>query len=586
MDTIGRYKIVKELGRGAMGAVYKAMDPQIDRTVAVKVILTSNLSPKDLENYKQRFYREARAAGKMSHGGIVTIYDITEDAKGQPYLVMEFVEGRTLEQIMDGLAARGEKMPVAQAIEIATQVADALDYAHRRGVVHRDIKPANILLTDDGAPKIADFGIAKMEGVQLTQTGHMLGTPAFMSPEQFSGGTIDGRTDLFSLGSILYWMLAGEKPFYAETLSMVTYNVVFANPRPPSEIHAAVPSDADIVVERCLAKKLEVRYATCKDLADDLRALAGGRPVKAKALTEAERTVIAPVVPPATSSVADVEKTTALPAAKLERTAAVVASSPEKAVAAVTPAKVVAKKPGKKKSVVARILVAAAVLLLVLYGARAWLDGQFTQEPPATVHIGKGNEPKVSRPAPQPSPTPPPPVTEPAAEQPIGPPAETKEPAKEPETTPAEQPKDEPVAKPETELRSGPPPWSKGKGNRNRRQASTARATLVVECAHNFRDGILEISTGGDTVLRASLRGKEQSLGVVKVYSGVYRARVDIPAGEHFFEVKARSALNKYTDSDEIGGAFAKDGSRTMLIDFGKGSGIGVFNRKMNLRWK
>ena len=193
MQQIGRFEILEELGRGSMGAVYKARDPRIDRIVAIKIILTAVLDPADLDQYRLRFQREAQAAGRMSHAGIVAIYDIAEDESGQPYLVMEFVEGTPLNKL---IAPGKERLPLAKTLDLAAQVARALDYAHRRGVVHRDIKPANIMVTPEGVAKIADFGIAKLAGTQLTQAGQLVGTPAFMSPEQFSGAEVDGRSDL------------------------------------------------------------------------------------------------------------------------------------------------------------------------------------------------------------------------------------------------------------------------------------------------------------------------------------------------------------------------------------------------------
>lgn len=277
MDRIGRYEVVAELGRGSMGAVYKARDPQIGRTVAIKIILTANLSADALEQYKQRFVREAQAAGQMSHPGIVTIHDIAEDASGQPFLVMEFIEGIALDRL---LVPGAERMPLDRCLDIGIQVAEALEYAHRRGVVHRDVKPANILLTNDGHAKIADFGIAKLAGVQLTQTGQMMGTPAFMSPEQFSGGAVDARSDLFSLGAMLYWMMTGEKPFGGESLTVVSFRVVYTDPIPATRVDPALPHELEAVLSRCLAKNPADRYASCRELSEDLKAVKEGRSIK------------------------------------------------------------------------------------------------------------------------------------------------------------------------------------------------------------------------------------------------------------------------------------------------------------------
>jgi class 3 adenylate cyclase len=277
VQRIGRYEIQEEIGRGAMGAVYRALDPQIGRTVALKIILTRDLPPEDLVIYKERFYREARAAGKMSHPGIITVHDIAEDAHGTPYLVMEYVEGQTLDRLIgrDG----GERMPVPQCLEIAIQVAEALEYAHRQGVIHRDIKPANILITPGGQAKIADFGVAKLVGTQYTQAGAVVGTPAYMAPEQLTGATVDARCDLFSFGVVLYWMLTGEKPFSGDTITAITYKVVHTAPLPPKQLNPALPAEYDTVLLKCLAKDAAARYQNARELITDLQALKAGRPL-------------------------------------------------------------------------------------------------------------------------------------------------------------------------------------------------------------------------------------------------------------------------------------------------------------------
>ena len=272
---IGRYEVIGELGRGAMGAVYKARDPQIGRTVAIKMIVTGNQTPEELEEYKRRFYREAQTAGQMSHPGIVTIYDVNEDEYGQPYLVMEFIEGMTLEKLLApaGPGRSPSTRSLRESLDIAIQVADAFDYAHRRNVIHRDIKPANILVTPEGKAKIADFGIAKMIGTQMTHAGLLVGTPAFMSPEQITGGQIDSRSDIFSFGIVLYWMCTGAKPFAGQAITEVAYKVVHATPIPVRQLNADLPPDMEVIIARCLAKKPDERYQRGRDLANDLENL-------------------------------------------------------------------------------------------------------------------------------------------------------------------------------------------------------------------------------------------------------------------------------------------------------------------------
>jgi serine/threonine protein kinase len=280
METqkIGRYEIIEEKGRGAMGAVYIARDPAMDRIVALKTIHSLALSGPQADEFRERFYREARAAGGLSHPGIVTIFDVGEQDR-VPYLVMEFIEGHTLADA----AKTGQRFTFERVCEVGEQVAEALAYAHKHGVIHRDIKPANVLLTSQEKygverPKITDFGVAKLGAAQLTSTGQILGTPAFMPPEQFTGAPIDGRSDLFSLGVILYWMATGEYAFSGETVTAVSYKVVNTEPVPPRKLNPALPSAFDQIILKCLAKAPSDRYASGEELAHDLAALRAGRP--------------------------------------------------------------------------------------------------------------------------------------------------------------------------------------------------------------------------------------------------------------------------------------------------------------------
>ncbi|HWG19257.1 MAG TPA: serine/threonine-protein kinase [Terracidiphilus sp.] len=271
--TIGRYEIIDELGRGAMGSVFRARDPIMGRTVALKCILSAALAGDQTNEYRLRFYREARAAGALAHPGIVPVFDVGED-DGTPYIVMELVQGRTL-----GDAIKlGERYSLEQVCEIGRQIADALGHAHRNGVVHRDIKPANILMTSReiyGAerPRITDFGVAKLAGGEITSTGQLLGTPAFMPPEQFTGAPIDGRTDLFSLGVILYRMATGEQPFSGETITAVSYKIVHTDPIPPSRLNPGIGPGLEAALLKSLAKNPANRYQTGEEMAVDLAAV-------------------------------------------------------------------------------------------------------------------------------------------------------------------------------------------------------------------------------------------------------------------------------------------------------------------------
>ncbi len=272
--TIGRYEIVSELGRGAMGVVYKARDPKIDRLVAIKTIALLGQDSVEEREFRARFFHEAQAAGRLSHPRIVTIFDVAEDTETQnPYIVMEYVAGQSLEKEM---SERTGKIPLDQALQLTEEVAEALDYAHAQGIVHRDIKPANILLGEDGHVKIADFGIAKFNLANITSTGHAMGTPAYMSPEQLSGEAVDGRSDLFSVGVILYTLLTGYKPFQGNSAMTVSYKVVNRDPVPVSALDADVPPTLDYVVSRAMAKDRNQRYQTGMELALDVQDLRQG----------------------------------------------------------------------------------------------------------------------------------------------------------------------------------------------------------------------------------------------------------------------------------------------------------------------
>jgi serine/threonine protein kinase len=291
MHQLGRYEIVAELGRGAMGAVFRARDPKIDRTVAIKTIAVPASSRHDAEHYRQRFFREAQAAGRLSHPGIVTIYDVGEDeAAHTPFIVMECVEGDSLDRVV--AAAPAGKLSREIALRLLRQIAEALDYAHRQGIVHRDIKPANIMVTAEGQPKIADFGIAKLAMADTTLPGHVVGTPAYMSPEQLNGKAVDGRSDLFSLGVIAYWLLTGVKPFDGATLTEICVQVVTKDPTPPSEIAPGLTIDVDYVLSRVLSKDPAMRYQSGNELAADLDDLSAGK--KPRSVAQSAKTQVVP----------------------------------------------------------------------------------------------------------------------------------------------------------------------------------------------------------------------------------------------------------------------------------------------------
>src|SRR5512135_2444842 len=276
ISHLGRYEIVGELGQGAMGVVYKATDPLIDRIVAIKTI-TLSLAQEEREEYEARFYQEAKAAGRLSHPNIVTIFDVgrTGDVA---YIAMEFLQGRELRDILND----DKLLPVEQVIDIVAQVAMGLDYAHEHGVVHRDIKPSNIMVSRDGHVKITDFGIARMASAGVrTQTGMVLGSPKYMSPEQVMGKLTDQRSEVFSLGVMLYEMLTGRPPFLGENVNAIMYQTLNATPPQPSSLNPVVPDMLNFIVAKALAKKMDERYQNAAEFADDLRACRDSLPHEA-----------------------------------------------------------------------------------------------------------------------------------------------------------------------------------------------------------------------------------------------------------------------------------------------------------------
>jgi len=263
---LGRYNLVSELGRGAMGIVYKAEDPLLNRTVAIKTILLMD-DPAARAEYEARFFQEAKAAGGLNHPNLITIHDVGREGD-VAYMAMELLEGTELREIM----SRG-RQPLPFALEVVAQVADGLAHAHEHGVVHRDIKPANIMIMRDRRAKIMDFGIARVRVSDIrTQTGAILGSPRYLSPEQATGQPTDLRSDIFSLGVVLHELAAGEPPFSAGTVAQLLQHIANAVPRPPSASNPAVPAVLDLIVAKALEKRPDDRYQSAGELARDVRA--------------------------------------------------------------------------------------------------------------------------------------------------------------------------------------------------------------------------------------------------------------------------------------------------------------------------
>ena len=267
IKKIGKYTISGEIGKGGMGVVYRGQDPFIGRTVAIKTIrLDIVQQAAGKEEALKRFLREAQSAGNLSHPNIVTIYDVGED-EGLIYIAMEFIDGHSLEDLLK----QNKRFSLDEIVQLFSQIGAALDYAHQKGIVHRDIKPANILVDQNHKVSIVDFGIARTASSTMTQTGMFMGTPRYMSPEQISGKKVDNRSDIFSLGAILYELLTQCNPFEGESITTVIYKIMHADLRPVSDFNKQLPPGMDGVVKKALSRDADARYQTCRELLDDLK---------------------------------------------------------------------------------------------------------------------------------------------------------------------------------------------------------------------------------------------------------------------------------------------------------------------------
>ena len=313
---LGRYTLIAELGRGAMGVVYKAEDPLLNRTVAIKTIILMD-DPAARAEYEARFFQEAKAAGGLNHPNLITIHDIGREGD-VAYMAMELLEGTELREMM----AKG-RLPLPSALDVVAQVADGLAHAHEHGVVHRDIKPANIMIMRDRRAKIMDFGIARVRTSDIrTQTGAILGSPKYLSPEQAAGQPADFRSDIFSLGVVLHELAAGQAPFSAASVAQLLQQITTATPRPPSAVNPAVPAVLDLIVAKALAKQPDGRYQSAAEFAADVRACQAeltGR--KAERADAPEATLVQPSAPAAVDVVLEGTRGAAATQATAEGTA-------------------------------------------------------------------------------------------------------------------------------------------------------------------------------------------------------------------------------------------------------------------------
>lgn len=520
VKRFGRYEIVAELGRGAMGVVYKARDPQIDRLVAVKTVSLWGQEPEEEKEFRLRFANEAQAAGRLHHPGIVSVFDVGEDPENQdPYIVLEHVCGESLHRIL----AREKKLPLAKALKLAEELADALDYAHAQGVVHRDIKPANILVTEEGHAKIADFGIAKLNLAHFTIPGKVLGTPAYMAPEQLSGEGSDGRSDLFSLGVILYVMVTGHSPFPGSSATTVCFKVANRDPVAASALDMTLPSQIDAVISRAIAKDPEERYQRGSEFAEDLRLLQ--QPFKPTATTTSLRAMTS-----FTTSVRQSGKAkTSPPAAALSQVQKVVDY-------------ILYKAPIRDL-----ILGAATVLLLVILGAQSRLLVSAPKSVTSTDATLAGTG--ATQDAPK--------TTSPTSVIP---------------TPPAQAP---------TIIATAARPNIRGKIGPRPKHAIVPPATLDLAVQHQFKDATLFVYIDGKVALTRPLHGAVQKkLIVFNGVRGVESESVEIAPGRHLLRVRALSAdqttdLSKTVTADFVGGD-----SKSLQVTFEK------HNSLMKLTWQ
>jgi len=364
----GRYEIVGELGRGAMGVVYKAMDPVIGRTVAVKTIRLSEegtgLSRPELLT---RFQTEARAAGLLTHPNIVVVFDAGEE-DGLYYITMELVEGKSLQALLDG----GHAFPLPRTLRIMEQTCSALQFAHERNVIHRDIKPANLMLTADDTVKVTDFGTAKiLQFGTVQQTAHVMGTPSYMSPEQVKGRAVDGRSDIFSLGVMLYEMVTGEKPFPGQNITTVIYKIVNEDPVPPRQIDPSIHPGISAVIMKALVKEPDQRYQNCREMLEDLRsyrtiAPSGGNPQSTMVVGGGSPAATLVSGNAAGRGLTSEDQTIGATARSLNARASAPSQTP---VVRRTGAIVPTPEPPKKKNVVGTIFAALLLLGVIVYGA-------------------------------------------------------------------------------------------------------------------------------------------------------------------------------------------------------------------------
>jgi serine/threonine-protein kinase len=543
-ERFGRYEILTELGRGAMGVVYKARDPKINRVVAVKTFSLEGQPPEEEREYRERFFREAEAAGRLSHPGIVTIFDVGEEPETRaPYIVMEFVGGQSLDKL---LARDDHKLPLETALQLTLELAEALDCAHGQGVVHRDLKPANILITEDGHAKIADFGVAKLNLANHTLAGRTLGTPAYMSPEQLNGEAVDGRSDLFSLGVVLYTVLTGYRPFQGNSALTVSYKVVNREPVPATVLDTDLPVGLDYIIGRAMAKDPAQRYQRGMEMVLDVQDLRAGREPWSKTKQ------------PASSLGADAEETASARARSWAAEPSAVAAKPRLSM----------RSPSLGRDAVEKLLekmrkssFAAAALLIVgllVLGIRLGDMVLPQKSPPRTLlATDAGNKPAPED-APVVSTTGTAPVVSTTGTAPV---VSTTRTAPVVSTT-----------------RTAPVVSTTGTARSHASLAKVPPATLDIEVEHNFKSANLSVWVDDRPVYTHLLEGADKKhLVVFHTVQGHESHVIQLAPGNHRIRVRVVSSVdpagaNSYDQSGIVTGEFVRDQEKVLQIRFNKKS--------------
>lgn len=538
-----------------MGVVYEVHDPALGRTIALKTIHQAAGSGAEREEYERRFLAEARIAARLSHPGIVVVHDVGRDAeKGILFIALEHLHGRTLAQIA------GEGRPDwRETLRIVARVAEALDYAHAHRVVHRDIKPANIMVLPSGLPKIMDFGIAKLEAGHHTATGQFMGTPLYMAPEQALGQPVDGRTDVFSLGSVAYTILTGRPPFEAPNVPGVLTRVAYQEPKPMSELVRGLPADVEYVVARAMAKAPPDRYSAARLFAEDIEDVLAGRPPRHRAgwsmPRPGERTIAsgrleAPVSEQELQLIPDEEAPSPPPPRRRRR----------------------------PRAALVTLLLAAATGYFYLRAAdrsfwRAMLDS-----PALAVAATVGEVSSGLRRLQEPNPDATPPAAVPSA-APAMPSSRPSDPSLTPAAlaTPEAFDPPEPIlgdSSPVPAATDSPPPPAVSP-----RAAPSAPARLVVEFEHHIRKGKLKVWVDDKPVLDQDLDGRVvHRILSLEMRRGVVEESLALDPGRH--EVRVRVRWDKNVKTSRIQGTFASGATRRLDVDVGRLRG------KLSLAWK